>query len=684
MMSSMPRSVRIMSKAVIKFIKQNLPYYSGSLPDEELVMQEPFKELCLTYHSFTKAIEDPASLETPSNVDDASAEISVGEKFVWELGVVRDWFRDNYYEKEIVPERLAHDKGFVTYQKLWLLFQPGTCVFMGEGDRTEFYIVQSVNPSHSYGSEFTTRCSIALWSLDFNGDRLIRRARATPVEVSEFSGQKEILRLPIIPFEYMSPKYMNDGRSPGGFIARGRLHLQLFYEACERPQLKQYSGALGGRKELGYSGAVIVDPLVSAEQATKTPKLGTVADLAVQDRTGDLLEPQDNDGGLKYHMLKDMSPSETKVFEDNEELYLLLTGRIWGFALGKNQWAQFDVMGFTNSAKSIDNNRAFDNLILEKKDIDLLKALTVTGDVEVGGGESVSFEQTDFVNGKALGKMILLHGPPGVGKSFTVECIAQYMRRPLLSLKMTDVGTDQAAEQKLSAWLDLAQRWNAVVLLDEADTFLEQRKLHDLDRNALVAAFLHVLEYFPGLIFWTSNLPAWLDDAVVSRFHLIIEYDYLTQKQREKIWFNFVEKSKREETARRAAQGEGATFPRLEIADDFLVYVSKSPMVMDLELNGREIRNAYQAAVRVAIQRAREDSRDGLLGTVTLCHRDVEKVLEKTRAFKKYLEEAYEASEALRAFRRNGRAPVRKKETRETTGIPVPELYSVSGEDVFS
>jgi hypothetical protein len=379
--------------------------------------------------------------------------------------------------------------------------------------------------------------------------------------------------------------------------------------------------------------------------------LGTVADLAVQDRTGDLLEPQDNDGGLKYHMLKDMSPSETKVFEDNEELYLLLTGRIWGFALGKNQWAQFDVMGFTNSAKSIDNNRAFDNLILEKKDIDLLKALTVTGDVEVGGGESVSFEQTDFVNGKALGKMILLHGPPGVGKSFTV---------------------------------DLAQRWNAVVLLDEADTFLEQRKLHDLDRNALVAAFLHVLEYFPGLIFWTSNLPAWLDDAVVSRFHLIIEYDYLTQKQREKIWFNFVEKSKREETARRAAQGEGATFPRLEIADDFLVYVSKSPMVMDLELNGREIRNAYQAAVRVAIQRAREDSRDGLLGTVTLCHRDVEKVLEKTRAFKKYLEEAYEASEALRAFRRNGRAPVRKKETRETTGIPVPELYSVSGEDVFS
>lgn len=37
-----------------------------------------------------------------------------------------------------------------------------------------------------------------------------------------------------------------------------------------------------------------------------------------------------------------------------------------------------------------------------------------------------------------------------------------------------------------------------VVLLDEADVFLEQRTLTDLQRNALVSVFLRVLEYYDG------------------------------------------------------------------------------------------------------------------------------------------------------------------------------------------
>lgn len=38
----------------------------------------------------------------------------------------------------------------------------------------------------------------------------------------------------------------------------------------------------------------------------------------------------------------------------------------------------------------------------------------------------------------------------------------------------------------------------AVVLLDEADIFLEERTLSDLKRNALVSVFLRVLEYYSG------------------------------------------------------------------------------------------------------------------------------------------------------------------------------------------
>jgi hypothetical protein len=41
--------------------------------------------------------------------------------------------------------------------------------------------------------------------------------------------------------------------------------------------------------------------------------------------------------------------------------------------------------------------------------------------------------------------------------------------------------------------------FNLVVLLDEADVFLEQRTLQDLQRNALVSVFLRVLEYYDGI-----------------------------------------------------------------------------------------------------------------------------------------------------------------------------------------
>ena len=40
----------------------------------------------------------------------------------------------------------------------------------------------------------------------------------------------------------------------------------------------------------------------------------------------------------------------------------------------------------------------------------------------------------------------------------------------------------------------LASAWKAVVLIDEADVFLEKRDLHDLGRNAMVAVFLRQLE----------------------------------------------------------------------------------------------------------------------------------------------------------------------------------------------
>lgn len=72
----------------------------------------------------------------------------------------------------------------------------------------------------------------------------------------------------------------------------------------------------------------------------------------------------------------------------------------------------------------------------------------------------------------------------------SLECVAESTRTPLLALTVADIGTDeQAMERKLSRWLQLATNWNAIILIDEADVFLEKRRVEAdaLRRNSLVS-----------------------------------------------------------------------------------------------------------------------------------------------------------------------------------------------------
>lgn len=86
------------------------------------------------------------------------------------------------------------------------------------------------------------------------------------------------------------------------------------------------------------------------------------------------------------------------------------------------------------------------------------------------------------------------------------ECIAEFTGRPLLSLTVGDIGTtEEKVEETLYYWFNLAEKWGAVMLIDEADVYLERRTTSDLERNGIVSSkptpFLSLRLLAGGLIF---------------------------------------------------------------------------------------------------------------------------------------------------------------------------------------
>lgn len=155
-----------------------------------------------------------------------------------------------------------------------------------------------------------------------------------------------------------------------------------------------------------------------------------------------------------------------------------------------------------------------DKLVLPPSHRDLLDVLTT----DLGAFVN------DFIEGKSAGNVILCKGIPGVGKTLTAEVYAELIQRPLYSIHSGSLGiTADAIEKNLRSIFQRGKRWDCVLLLDEADVFVVERG-NNIEQNAIVAEFLRTLEYFDGLLFMTTNRPAEIDEAIISRCAAIIDY----------------------------------------------------------------------------------------------------------------------------------------------------------------
>lgn len=212
-----------------------------------------------------------------------------------------------------------------------------------------------------------------------------------------------------------------------------------------------------------------------------------------------------------------------------------------------------------------------DKLVLPPEQRELLTILTT--DIEIFTG--------DIIEGKSAGNVILAKGRPGVGKTLTAEVYAEVIGKPLYSIHSGSLGiTPEAVRKNLEIIFDRAKRWNAVLLLDEADVFVLERGF-DLTQNAIVAEFLRTLEYFDGLLFLTTNRTNGVDEAILARCAAVIDYQAPSADDARQIWQIM------------AAGNE------VELGDDLLDrLVTEFP-----DITARDIKMVLRLALRIAAHR---------------------------------------------------------------------------------
>lgn len=130
---------------------------------------------------------------------------------------------------------------------------------------------------------------------------------------------------------------------------------------------------------------------------------------------------------------------------------------------------------------------------------------------------------------------ICCYGPPGTGKTAWAAWLAEQLDMPLLLRQGSDLLNPYVGgtERNIAQAFEQAKADNALLVLDEVDTFLFSREGANRSwERSQVNEMLTQIERFEGLMVVSTNLIEVLDPAALRRFDLKLKFDYLTLKQR--------------------------------------------------------------------------------------------------------------------------------------------------------
>lgn len=516
----------------------------------------------------------------------------------------------------------------VIFQHLWMIFEPGSVVFTTEEGEDRAMKLQNLTYLMRNGeSAVELRCSF----IDFDGNRF--GPQNTIIYVKGFTGTKPINALEAFPLTL----HAQMGKMMEKLVERGGR-----FESLAGSHFRYYNGLgfrrnrNGSKEQSNVKGRVVIDAFgfnrcnptqSNCFPQSRTPPM-SVDEYMPPEWTQEL---EDRREGRR----KDASGIATEAFgeggvprdafneQDRPKLVefwkLLCSPYVRGYALNEKKWLVLVVSAVSDITF---NELAISDLRLADEQKDLI--------ISLASSHQSYWNDTDgLVEGKGCGTLVLLCGPPGVGKTLTVESVAEKMKVPLFTLTPGDLGLDPATiEDRLRGLISMCSRWGAIIVLDEADVLLAERRHHELERNNIVSVFLRVMKYYEGIMFLTTNRVATIDQAFQSRINVSLEYPELDRNCRKGIWetvlrrHDVAQANAREKPAppldavvksptKRALspQPSSSNSNGAEAADELHRKLTQPHQVSDeeidklaeLKLNGHQIKNFLKTAQLMAI-----------------------------------------------------------------------------------
>ncbi|KAK7569136.1 hypothetical protein IWX47DRAFT_852733 [Phyllosticta citricarpa] len=619
----------IHSALLLEAMNEVVEYYpSQNFVGDAVAFRDPF---CALIHHFDELKVLKKRLEEELSV--RSSDLKTRAKCE-HIQILLDYLGPKI-QRDILPvqKRLEKHEPTVTFNDLWYLLRPGALSYHIHDLVWIGCVIQSAELVQGTGAQAheNGHWEIYVWFQDSIWGTGWLATALKKVKIEYFEGEELVTNLPVFPRDYFDKQDGNRRRSE--LQERGRLIRDILWK--DHSYVKYKGKLMVSNMKAEYYGPLIACTTYSPD-AVLPPHHWNYDFMDVVQGPEGLNKPKRPKWSKIINPL-DLNTKDPRHSADllSEEHLFILCPIMPGFALHTKSWTIINV-DWISSLGEPDQVPAAD---IPEEDLKFIKALS---------NRQMKTKipwSTDFIKNKGRGVVVLLHGPPGVGKTYTVETTAMAIGRPLISLTMADLKKNgkETIEVELAEWFSLANRFKAVLLIDEADVFLERRQHKDVDRNALVSAFLRKMEYFDGLLFLTTTRLGFIDEAFISRVHFTIEIKKLTPERRRLIWKSFLDKLARE------CQG------KIRVAPLASRYILEGPDICAMDWNGREIRNALQTAIALAEHDAVESDYHKEGDEIIVESEHFQRVMKMSKSFREYLDSIGNDTQEERAARLYGR-----------------------------